>query len=356
MARSARSHVLVPHEIVIAHVMSRVVRRCYLMGTDRVTGKNYDHRKGWIEDLMRHYAQYFAIDVLCFAILDNHFHQVLRTRPDMVRSWDDTEVARRWLMICPRRRGPDGLPLEPNEAELNSIRTDPDKLRDIRLRLSDISWWMRLICQKIARRANAEDETSGRFWECRFRAVRILDDATLLACGAYVDLNPIRAALAELLELSQHTSIQRRIEALQDTGPPDGASQAARRSQPADSFLAPLTIDELRDGLGTCPSASGHRCSDKGFLNLSLESYIELLDWTARLIAPGKRGTTPTDAPEVLARLGIEPTAWCELVSDFGRLFIQVAGRPPVIDSARSHGRNSRFRVKPRARELLAEC
>jgi hypothetical protein len=188
MARSARSHVLVPHEIVIAHVMARVVRKCYLMGNDPQTGKNYDHRKIWIEAMMRDYAQYFAIDILCFAILDNHFHQVLRSRPDLVSSWDDTEVARRWMMICPLRRGPDGLPMEPTEAELNSIRHDPNKLLDIRLRLSDISWWMRLICQKIAQRANAEDETSGRFWDCRFRAVRILDEAGLLACAAYVDL------------------------------------------------------------------------------------------------------------------------------------------------------------------------
>jgi hypothetical protein len=61
-------------------------------------------------------------------------------------------------------------------------------------------------------RANGEEgEGLGRFWQSRFKAVRILDEETLLACAAYVDLNPIRAALAETLETSDYTSVQRRI-------------------------------------------------------------------------------------------------------------------------------------------------
>ncbi|MEI7460278.1 MAG: hypothetical protein WCK15_12780, partial [Pirellula sp.] len=71
---------------------------------------------------------------------------------------------------------------------------------------------MRLLCQYIAFRANGEEgEGLGRFWQSRFKAVRILDEESLLACAAYVDLNPIRAALAETLEASDYTSVQRRI-------------------------------------------------------------------------------------------------------------------------------------------------
>ena len=110
----------------------------------------------------------------------------------------------------------------------------------------------------------------GRFFEGRFRAVKIIDESGLLACAAYVDLNPIRAALAETLEDSDYTSAQRRIQTLQS---PDKNS---------DRFLAPITIDELRDELGSQPSSSGYRCSDNGFLNMSSEGYLALLDWTAR--------------------------------------------------------------------------
>ncbi len=222
MARMAREEVFSPDEIAIVHVMNRVVRKAFLLGTDEVTGRNYDHRKVWIEALIEHFASQFGIDVLVFAILSNHFHAVLRSRPDVVATWDDTEVARRWLMLCPVRKTAWGDPEEPTDAELNGIRKHPKKLRKIRRRLSDISWWMRLLCQRIGTRSNREDEMTGKFWESRFKAVRLLDEESLLACAVYVDLNPIRAALAETLEESDFTSVQRRI---RGRGKPSGGDR-----------------------------------------------------------------------------------------------------------------------------------
>jgi hypothetical protein len=161
-------------EVAIVHVMNRTVRRCFLLGDDPVTGKNYDHRKQWIDDQLVHQARYFGIDLLCQAIMSNHFHLVLRSRPDVVAEWDDSEVARRWLMLCPLRRDEHRQPLEPTDEELNSIRKDQDKLQQVRARLSDISWWMRLLSQNIAQRANRDDEEVGKFWQARYRAVRLL--------------------------------------------------------------------------------------------------------------------------------------------------------------------------------------
>jgi len=89
----------------------------------------------------------------------------------------------------PKRKKPDKSPETPNEFELNSIRNDPDKLVTIRIGLSDVAWWMRLLCQNIGTRANHDDKEVGKFFQGRYRAVRILDEATLLACSAYVDLN-----------------------------------------------------------------------------------------------------------------------------------------------------------------------
>ena len=185
MARVARVESFAPDEIAIVHVMNRVVRRCFLMGTDELTGKNYDHRKAWVEKELKRLAAWFGIDLLTFAILSNHFHLILRSRPDVVTTWDDTEVARRWLMLCPIRKSADGGAAEPTEPELNSIRLDEDKLKTIRNRLSDISWWMRLLCQRIAQKANAEEEISGKFWQSRYRAVRLIDEESILACAAY---------------------------------------------------------------------------------------------------------------------------------------------------------------------------
>ena len=135
----------------------------------------------------------------------------------MIETWDHSEVARRWLMLCPKRKKKDRSSEEPNEFELNSIRNDPDKLATIQKRLSDVAWWIRLLCQNIGTHANQEDRQVGKFFQGRYRAVRILDEESLLACAAYVDLNPIRAAMAETLETSEHTSVQRRIQSLQQT-------------------------------------------------------------------------------------------------------------------------------------------
>ena len=104
MARIARAEVFSPDEVAIVHVMNRVVRRCFLLGTDPVTGKNFDHRKAWIERYLQQFSASFGIDLLGFAILSNHFHLMLRSRPDVVATWSDTEVARRWLMLCPIRK------------------------------------------------------------------------------------------------------------------------------------------------------------------------------------------------------------------------------------------------------------
>ncbi len=347
MARMTRAELFAADEIAIVHVMGRVVRRCFLLGDDPITGKNFDHRKLWIEQRLERLAAAMGVDLLAFSILSNHFHLVLRSRPDVVETWDDSEVARRWLLLCPIRRDGQGLPLEPSEPELNSIRNDAERVAKIRLRLSDISWWMRLLCQHIAMRANREDEENGKFFQSRFQAVRLLDETAVLACAAYVDLNPIRAALAETLETSDHTSVQRRLHTMQ-------AANRRLASAVPDRMLSPIKIDELRDALGAHPSRSPHRCSDKGFLSMSDIAYFQLLDWTARQVAQGKSGVTPAHIPPLLKRLRLAPEAWCGLVENFGNLFHNVAGQPRVVDTTRSLIRRRRFHLRSQTRKLLS--
>ncbi|HUE72653.1 MAG TPA: hypothetical protein VMP01_17335 [Pirellulaceae bacterium] len=77
------------------------------------------------------------------------------------------------MLLRPLRKTNRAAPEVPNEFELNSIRHDPERLAKIRTRLSDISWWMRLLCQNIAQRANRDDGEFGKFFQSRFRAVRI---------------------------------------------------------------------------------------------------------------------------------------------------------------------------------------
>jgi REP element-mobilizing transposase RayT len=98
MTRLTREQLFTPDEIVTVHVMNRAVRRCFLTGFDQCTGKNYDYRKEWIEQRIEHLAKYFSIDVLAYSILSNHLHLVLRQRPDVVKTWNDTDVVGRELL------------------------------------------------------------------------------------------------------------------------------------------------------------------------------------------------------------------------------------------------------------------
>ncbi len=328
-------------------------------GHGRSHRKKLRLRKVWVQDELNRLAAYFGIDLICFSVMSNHFHMVLRSRPDVVKQWSDTEVARRWLMLCPVRKNANRQAEEPNEFELNMIRNNKPFLTSIRRRLSDISWWVRLISQNIAQRANKDDKEVGKFWQARFKAVRLLDEVSLLACAAYVDLNPIRAAMAQTLEASKHTSIQLRIQSVQEkvsSAKPKPSSKVrqkrASHTRP-DAFLSPVQINERTDPIGAHLSRNGKRASDKGFLPISAAAYIELLDWTARQIKRDKVGRTPANAAPIFERLGISGATWCELVRDFGKLFSVMAGKPHVIDSRRTQNGMRRFNAKPRTRELL---
>lgn len=329
MARVVRADLVDPAEVAVFHCVNRCVRRCFLCGSDPVTGKDYEHRKTWLEARLKFLAGAFGIDVLGFAILSNHFHLILRSRPDVVARWSDAEVAIRWLQLCPLRKSDDGQPAEPTDRERDAICNDAQRVLKLRRRLSDISWLMRMATEPVARRANREDEATGRFWQGRFRAVKLCDEAAVLACAAYVDLNPIRAGIAATLEGSDHTSVQCRIAA--SNQPPDSASHR-------DDWLAPLTLDErAAASVSVRPSCSGLRASDLGFLPMSLSDYLELLDWTCQQARRNEQDPNEhcrakdISQPPILVRLGIASAAWLCLAMQFGRLFQRVAGAPQSV-------------------------
>lgn len=338
MARMARGEYLDPRSIQIVHAVSRCVRRAFLCGLDPLTGNSFEHRREWIRDRLEVLASVFAIDCLTFAVMNNHLHLVLRSRPDIVRSWTDKEVAQRWCQLCPPNPTEDA-----NEADLAVLLNDPQRVAELRLRLSDISWWMRLLSQKIAVMANREDGCGGRFWEGRYKAQLLLDEAAVLACAMYVDLNPIRAAMAQSLEDSKFTGANARIDDLkasrltiklgsrQSRRPKSRKPKRTRRwersrGRQRSGWLCPLEIDEHSDPVGPDASRCGRRASLKGFLGMSLTKYLELLDWTGRQLRADKRGSIPAHIAPILDRLGIAADGWLELAGQFSRLFKRAAG------------------------------
>ena len=362
MARLARGKYLHPQTVQIVHTVHRCVRRAFLCGHDPVTGKSHEHRRQWIRNRLEFLASVFGIDCLTYAVLSNHLHLVLRSRPDVVRSWSDEEVARRWLRLFPERHTAGGDPAKPNKGELQAITGDPRRLAELRIRLSDISWWARCTAENIGRAANREDGCTGHFWEGRYKAQLILDEPSLLACAMYVDLNPIRAALAQTPEESTYTGARERIDDLKQgffssSSSPSSRTKCKKKKQDkptrpthdwersrrrlCSGWLSPVEINEKSDPAGANVSHCGRRASLKGFLSISLTRYLDLLDWTGRQLRSDKRGSIPSQLAPILERLGIDSRGWCDLVSKFGRLFKRAAGSPESLSREAARRGNS---------------
>ncbi len=210
-----RREIVTHDEVGVYHCIARCVRRAFLCGVDPVSGVDHEHRKEWIGERLQQLAAVFAIDICSYAVMSNHLHVVLRGRPDLVQDWSDEEVAIRWKRLYPPRDPATGSPIEPAECDLAMIVSDRARVSELRERLSSLSWFMRCLSEPIARRANREDGCTGRFWEGRFKSQVLLDEAAILACSIYVDLNPIRAGVARTPEESEHTSAFDRIQSLQ---------------------------------------------------------------------------------------------------------------------------------------------
>ncbi|HVJ80170.1 MAG TPA: hypothetical protein VNC50_03780, partial [Planctomycetia bacterium] len=118
MPTYARREIVAKGEIGAYHCIARCVRRAFLCGKDPLTGRNFDHRRHWIRQLLQRQAESFAIDVGGYAIMANHFHVVLRQRPDLAKDWTAEEVTRRWRHAFPKTRNLDGTPIAFPEAML----------------------------------------------------------------------------------------------------------------------------------------------------------------------------------------------------------------------------------------------
>lgn len=298
----ARRTIVRPGQPGVFHCVSRCVRQAFLCGFDRSTGRNLDHRKEWIRLRLKELASIFAVEVYSYAVMSNHCHVVLRVDPGRVGEWSGEEVVSRWLRLFPKERDRQGRPVPVTEAAFRVLVADEAGLATKRKRLGDLSWFMRCLNERIARRANAEDECKGRFWEGRFKCTRLEDEGAILSCMSYVDLNPVRAGQADRPEESRHTSIHERIKAR-------GAGAKGKRA----GWLAP--IGEVRAGGAERPWRLGE------------EDYLRVVDRTGRLVREDKPGSIPRELAPILERLELEPANWVETVRGYGGLYQRIAGK-----------------------------
>ena len=284
------------------HVMTRCVRRAFLCGKDKYSGNCYEHRRKPIVDRIKFLASVFNIDVCSYAIMSNHYHLVLKI--NSTEKWNEKQVLTYWSSLCNViplcERFLKGEDLEKAELDMVYLKTD-----EYRKRLMSISWFMKLLNEHIARSANIEDNVSGSFWESRFKSQALLDERALLTCMAYVDLNPIRSAMAKTPEGSDYTSIQQRIK---------------KKS----SFLLNLGFDE-------------------DDIDFTLTDYIDLVDSTGRVIVANKNGFIDDDLPPILYRLGIDGVTWIDELNQF-----KSKGRKAIgtLDKLKKYLNNIKNKIK----------
>ncbi|WP_303905248.1 transposase [Thiohalomonas denitrificans] len=294
------------------HCVARCVRRAFLCGEDAASGSSFEHRRGWIRERLFQLSQVFALDVCAYAVMSNHYHLVLHVDREAAMEWDSSEVLRRWHALFSgnelTRRFERGETLLP--AELRVVDTFAELWRS---RLADISWFMRCLNEEIARKANEEDNCTGRFWEGRFKSQALLDEKALAACLAYVDLNPVRAQMAQTPEASEFTSVQER------------AAAAKLAEYPDKTPLQPARL---------LPFAGNPREPMPKGLPFRLTDYLDLVDFTGRLIREGKRGAIPEHLPSILRRLAIDPKQWGYLTTQFESPFKGLVGAADRLKQA----------------------
>ena len=81
------------------HCVSRCVRRAFLCDADHYSGKDYEHRREWLEAKLLTTANVFDIKLCAYAVMHNHYHVVLHVRPDMALNWTDLDVVNRWHQL-----------------------------------------------------------------------------------------------------------------------------------------------------------------------------------------------------------------------------------------------------------------
>jgi len=308
MSRIARSEVFCPTQTNCIFTICTAAPGRQLASQPASSTEGGDQRRALIEDLIAIFSQYFAIELIAFSLDSSCLRQILLSNPQLAQRLSPQEVARRWLIICPSLRKHAAPLHQPSEKDISQLCEDPDRIETIRRQLSDVAWWNRLLCQRIAQAFNKLDNLKGHFWADRFRSTLLLDALSRLLCLMFIDI---------INRMSGNTRA---------SGDSEQAPAGQQRSIQSRQSLT----------------------------QMDQTAYQNLLDWTHQVLTAGPADTQQDAAViSILSQRQITMGMWFPLVMNFADSFAQIAGRLENMDRHLSRIRRRRFYVRPQTRRLL---
>jgi len=282
--------------------------------------KDCDHRKEWIRERLVQMSEVFAVEVCGYAINKDRLDVIIRIRPDLAKKWTKEEVVRRWKAIHPqdRERELEFEIFKPSKQQVQEMLAEKQQVEECRKRLCDVTWFVRDLCEAVARRLNREEGRKGRVWYGRFRTRQVLDAPAALASCLAVEVSPVVAGATKDIAKGGYSSACDRI-----AGAKARARAKARvpRAKDPDAWLCPVDATKPK---GKAPAKSA--------FPMSPSDFVKLVEWTGKNIAAKKLDATPpADVAGALAKMGLQPDNWLEFVVNLDARFTRAVGAPKLM-------------------------
>ncbi|MGL4401491.1 MAG: transposase [Luteolibacter sp.] len=177
---------------VLYHVISRVVDRRFVLGTEE---------KEKFRTLMRMQENFTGCRILSYCLMDNHFHLLLEVPPVADAEITDEELLKR-LSALYGEAFVAGVAKELEDAR-KAIYTSVSGMNEAVLaiqkrftyRMQDLGEFMKGLLQRFTQWFNRAHSRTGTLWEDRFKSVIVEDGVAARTMAAYIDLNPVRAGM-----------------------------------------------------------------------------------------------------------------------------------------------------------------
>ena len=177
----------------IYHCISRVVDKRFALGPDE---------KEKFRSFMRMYEKFSGNRVLSYCLMSNHIHLLVEITPRPQEGLTDEELLTRVKAISsPAAVAELAMELRKARQNLAEGAVTEAYVQAIHerytYRMHDLSEFMKGLMQRFTQWYNGTHERTGTLWERTFKSVVVEDGQAARAMAAYIDLNPVRAGIAQ---------------------------------------------------------------------------------------------------------------------------------------------------------------